>query len=45
MRPTAGTLRWRRTGSFTDQGYVCDTGDSFHEYYDGERGSIPTSTG
>ena len=28
-------------GVFTDQGYVCDTGDSFHEYYDGERGSIP----
>ena len=28
-------------GSFTDQGYVRDTGDSFHEYYDGERGSIP----
>ncbi|MBN3031651.1 YodL domain-containing protein, partial [Ruthenibacterium lactatiformans] len=25
----------------TDQGYVRDTGDSFHEYYDGERGSIP----
>lgn len=28
-------------GTFTDQGYVHDTGDSFHEYYDGERGSIP----
>ena len=28
-------------GIFTDQGYVRDTGDSFHEYYDGERGSIP----
>ena len=28
-------------GAFTDQGYVRDTGDSFHEYYDGERGSIP----
>ena len=28
-------------GVFTDQGYVRDTGDSFHEYYDGERGSIP----
>ena len=28
-------------GTFTDQGYVRDTGDSFHEYYDGERGSIP----
>lgn len=27
--------------TFTDQGYVRDTGDSFHEYYDGERGSIP----
>ena len=27
-------------GTFTDQGYVRDTGDSFHEYYDGERGSI-----
>ena len=28
-------------GTFTDQGYVRDTGDSFHEYYDGEPGSIP----
>ena len=28
-------------GTFTDQGYVRDTGDSFHEHYDGERGSIP----
>jgi len=28
-------------GEFTDFGYVRDTGDSFHEYYDGERGSIP----
>ena len=28
-------------GTFTDQGYVRDTGDRFHEYYDGERGSIP----
>ncbi len=28
-------------GSFTDRGYVRDTGSSFHEYYDGERGSIP----
>lgn len=28
-------------GTFTDQGYVRDTGDSFHEYYDGERGSVP----
>ena len=28
-------------GTFTDQGYVRDTDDSFHEYYDGERGSIP----
>ncbi len=28
-------------GTFTAQGYVRDTGDSFHEYYDGERGSIP----
>ena len=28
-------------GSFTDQGYVRDTGDHFCEYYDGERGSIP----
>ena len=26
---------------FTDLSYVRDTGDSFHEYYDGERGSIP----
>ena len=28
-------------GSFTDQGYVRDTGDRFCEYYDGERSSIP----
>ena len=28
-------------GSFTDQGYVRDTGDRCCEYYDGERGSIP----
>ena len=28
-------------GTFTDKGYVRDTGDSFHDYYDGERGSIP----
>ena len=28
-------------GSFTDEGYVRDTGDRFCEYYDGERGSIP----
>jgi len=28
-------------GSFTDQGYVRDTGDRFCEYYDGECGSIP----
>ena len=30
-----------KNGTFTDQGYVWDTGSSFHEYYDGERGSIP----
>ena len=29
------------SGQFTHLGYVRDTGDSFHEYYDGERGSIP----
>ena len=29
------------SGDFTDLGYVRDTGSSFHEYYDGERGSIP----
>ena len=29
------------SGQFTGLGYVRDTGDSFHEYYDGERGSIP----
>lgn len=29
------------SGQFTDLGYVRDTGDSFHEHYDGERGSIP----
>lgn len=28
-------------GSFTEQGYVRDTGDHFCEYYDGERSSIP----
>lgn len=28
-------------GEFTDLGYVRDTGSSFHECYDGERGSIP----
>ena len=29
------------SGDFTDLGYVRDTGGSFHEYYDGEPGSIP----
>ena len=29
------------SGQFTGLGYVRDTGDSFREYYDGERGSIP----
>ena len=29
------------SGQFTGLGYVRDTGDSFHKYYDGERGSIP----
>ena len=28
-------------GEFTDFGYVRDTGDTFHEYYDGDHGSIP----
>ena len=28
-------------GIFTDYGYVRDTGDTFHEYYDGDRSSIP----
>lgn len=28
-------------GDFTDLGYIRDTGSSFHEYYDGEPGSIP----
>ena len=28
-------------GTFTDQGYVWDTGSSFHEFYDGECDSIP----
>lgn len=28
-------------GTFTDQVYVWDTGSSFHEFYDGERSSIP----
>ena len=28
-------------GEFTDFGYVRDTGGTFHEYYDGEHGSIP----
>lgn len=26
---------------FTDKGYICDTGDSFYEHYDGDRGNIP----
>ena len=30
-----------KNGTFTDQGYVWDTGSGFHEFYDGERGSIP----
>ena len=29
------------SGDFTSFGYVRDTGSSFHEYYDGDRGSIP----
>ena len=29
------------SGEFTDLGYVRDTESSFHEYYDGEHGSIP----
>ena len=29
------------SGDFTDLGYIRDTGSSFHEYYDGEPGSIP----
>ena len=29
------------SGDFTDLGYVRDTRSSFHEYYDGEPGSIP----
>ena len=29
------------SGDFTDLGYVRDTGSSFHEFYDGEPGSIP----
>ena len=28
-------------GDFTDLGYIRDTGSSFHEFYDGEPGSIP----
>lgn len=28
-------------GQFTEFGYVRETGDSFHEYYDGDRDSIP----
>ena len=28
-------------GEFTDYGYVRDTGNSFHEYYDGDRDNIP----
>ncbi len=34
-------VRLEEGGIFTDQGYVRDTGDSFHEYYDGDRESIP----
>ena len=29
------------SGDFTDLSYIRDTGSSFHEYYDGEPGSIP----
>ena len=29
------------SGDFTSFGYVRDTGSSFHEYYDGDHGSIP----
>ena len=29
------------SGDFTSFGYVRDAGSSFHEYYDGDRGSIP----
>ena len=28
------------SGDFTDLSYIRDTGSSFHEYYDGEPGSI-----
>lgn len=28
-------------GTFTDQGYVHETREAFHEYYNGERASIP----
>ena len=28
-------------GQFTEFGYLRETGDSFHEYYDGDRDSIP----
>ena len=41
MRPTAGTSPWRRAASSPTWGMCGDTGSSFHEYYDGEHGSIP----
>ena len=41
MRSTAGTSPWRRAASSPTWGMCGDTGSSFHEYYDGEHGSIP----
>ena len=45
MRPHGRDVALEDTKPSTDQGYVRDTGDSFHEYYDGERAASPTNTG
>ena len=39
--PVGRDIALDESGDFTSFGYVRDTGSSFHEYYDGDRGSIP----
>ncbi len=34
-------VRFEEGGEYTDAGYVYNNGSSFHEYYDGDRDSIP----
>ncbi len=34
-------VRFEEGGEYTDAGYVYSSGSSFHEYYDGDRESIP----